>query len=115
MLRVSGRLYQSISYRALESSVEWGTNLVYGRIHQLGGVIDQPARQGKVSLKTIRKAGSARRRFVREGTKGSETKLVSIRAHQVQIPARPYLGVSEADRSAVLAIINDHLEREVAR
>lgn len=34
-----------------------------------------------------------------------------ITAKSVRIPARPYLGVSEADRSAILDIIFDHLGR----
>lgn len=114
MLRVSGRLYASISYLAEPDSVEWGSNVVYARIHQLGGVIDIPARTGKVSLKGLRrKGGGIRSRFVRPGTRGAREKSVSIRGHQVRIPARPYLGITAADRQAVPQIIADYLRAEV--
>jgi phage virion morphogenesis protein len=36
------------------------------------------------------------------------------RGRQVEIEARPYLGVSEADREEILAIMNDHAQRGVA-
>lgn len=115
MLRVTNRLYQSISYNVLPDGVEWGSNLVYARIHQLGGVIDIPARRGSVTLKRIRqKGGGIRSRFARTGAKGGELREVSIRGHQVRIPARPYLGISERDRAEVTSIIADHIRAEVS-
>lgn len=109
MLRVTARLFKSVSYAVLPDGVEWGTNLIYGRIHQLGGAIDMPARQGTVNLKTIRRKGN---RFVRTGTKRAESRAVSIRAHQVRIPARPYLGISASDRQQVPEIVADFLRTE---
>lgn len=110
ILRVSARLYQSIAYQALPGGgVEWGSNLVYARIHQLGGVIDFKPRQATVSLKNIRRKGN---RFTRLGVKGSTQRVVSIRGHRITVPARPYLGVSSADREEVPEIITDHLRQE---
>lgn len=109
MLRVSARLYQSISYQALESGVEWGSNLVYARIHQLGGEIDMPERSATISLKNIRKKGN---RFVKLGTRKATERIVSIRAHQVRVPARPYLGISAYDREAVPQIVADEIRAE---
>lgn len=37
ILRDSGHLYQSLTYVAGQSQVEVGTNVVYARIHQMGG------------------------------------------------------------------------------
>lgn len=37
ILRDSGRLYQSLTYRAGEREVKVGSNVVYAAIHQLGG------------------------------------------------------------------------------
>lgn len=108
MLRVKPELglFSSISYRALTGGVEWGSHLKYARIHQLGGVVDQPARQATVSIKNIRKKGN---RFARLGAKGSSQRLAMIKGHQVHIPARPYLGVSAQDRDEAANIIADHL------
>lgn len=116
MLRVTNRLYASISYVATDRSMEWGSNVEYARVHQLGGVIQMPARQGKVTLKSIRrKGGGIRSRFARAGTKGSETRDVEIRAHQVRIPARPYLGISPFDRDEVPEVVAVYLRSEVGR
>lgn len=115
MLRVTNRLYQSISYDVL-GGVEWGSNLVYARIHQLGGTITMPARQGRVTLKSIRRpGGGVRSRFVRSGTKGGEERTVSIGAHTIRMPARRYLGFSTADQQAVTEIVADHLRAEAGR
>jgi phage virion morphogenesis protein len=112
MLRVTNRLYSSVSYQALPDGVEWGTNIVYGRIHQLGGVIDMPAREGQVRLKNIRRKGN---RFVRKSAKGGVDRAVTIRGHQVRIPARPYLGIPAYDREAVPEIVADYLRSEVGQ
>lgn len=114
MLRVKNRLHASIAYRADDTSVEWGSNLAYSRVHQLGGTIDMPPRQGKVSLKSVRrKGGGIRSRFARTGAKGAVEKAVSIRGHRIVIPARPYLGVSGADVERVAELQREHLERKV--
>jgi phage virion morphogenesis protein len=116
MLRVTTRLYRSISYQVLDDGVEWGTNLVYGRIHQLGGVVDMPPRQGTVTLKSIRrKGGGVRSRFARRGAKGAVDRVVSIRGHQVRIPARPYLGISAKDRQDLPEIVADYIRSEVGQ
>ncbi|MBJ3783413.1 phage virion morphogenesis protein [Devosia sediminis] len=109
ILRVTARLYQSISYGVVPSGVEWGSNLVYARIHQLGGTIDMKPRTGTVSMRNIRKRGN---RFVRAGSKGAESRVVQIRGHQVRIPARPFLGISAYDRQAIPEIVADHLRQE---
>lgn len=114
MLRVTNRLYQSISYNVLSDGVEWGSNLVYARIHQLGGTINMPARRGSVTLKRIRKKGGGiRSRFARTGAKGGELRDVSIRGHQIRVPARPYLGISPFDREEVSEIIANYIRKEV--
>ncbi len=113
MLRVKNRLYASIAYDAADAAVEWGSNVRYARVHQMGGVIDMPPRAGSVTLKKIRKKGGIRTRFARTGAKGGEVKTVSIRGHQVRIPARPYLGISAWDRQRVPEVVTEYLEREV--
>lgn len=114
MLRVTARLYQSIAYEAMANSVEWGSNVKYARIHQLGGAIDIPAREGRVRLKSIRrKGGGVRSRFARRGTKGAIERAVQIGAHRIVIPARPYLGVNAVDEAELADIAVDYLRSEV--
>lgn len=47
ILRQSARLFQSLTYRVGRGHVEIGTNVVYGRIHQLGG---RAGRGGQVTI-----------------------------------------------------------------
>lgn len=109
ILRVTARLYQSISYEALAAGVEWGSNLVYARPHQLGGDIDMPQRESTVFLKTIRRRGN---RFVRGNAKGAQSRIASIRGHRIHIPARAFLGISAWDRERVPEIVIEHLKNE---
>lgn len=65
-------LKNSIGYEATRKTVAVGTNLVYGAIHQLGGM----AGRGK----------------------------------KLELPARPYLGLDDADREEVQGIIEDFMK-----
>lgn len=82
-----GGLMGSITYRVAGSSVEWGTNKIYGAIHQFGGTI-RP-RSGEFLVFRL----------------GGKT----VFAHKVTIPKRSYLGVSETDRQTILDVISDHI------
>ncbi|WP_085025590.1 phage virion morphogenesis protein [Ensifer aridi] len=111
ILRVTTQLYQSLVMRSDETSAEVGTNMVYAAVHQFGGAIQQYARSQRLSLKKIR---GGRARFVKHGTKGAELRNITIGEHTINIPARPYLGFSQADIARLLEIGEEHLLREAA-
>ncbi|MBY0394841.1 MAG: phage virion morphogenesis protein [Thermoleophilia bacterium] len=120
LLRDRGRLYGSLTFAADSDSVEVGTNVVYAAIHQFGGEIVRPERQGSATFiiatkgaataKDGRRVGS-RLRFARASTraKSRHTKAFAVPAHTIRIPARPYLGISEADKVEILATLADEL------
>lgn len=72
ILRDTVRLFQSLTYAVGRNQVEVGSNVVYARIHQLGGQTG--------------------------------------RGHAAEIPARPYLGMSDDDEREALEIVNDYLK-----
>lgn len=122
LLRDTTRLYRSIVHQVGDDAVEVGTNVVDAGIHQFGGEISMPERQGSATFQTVREgAGRAadgrrvgsRLRFARANTraKSRHTKTFTVPAHSVRIPARPYLGVSDDDRTEILAILADELIR----
>lgn len=76
----SGALANSIDYAITGNTAVIGSGLIYARIHQLGGTI------------TPRKA--KRLRFMLGGK--------AVFAKKVTIPARPYLGISAANRDELL-------------
>ena len=76
----SGRLRESIVSEAGPSSVTVGTNVLYARIHQLGG--------------TIRPKTADRLRF-----RLADGQFVAV--DSVTLPARPYLGIGAEDASDI--------------
>ncbi|PZQ45162.1 MAG: phage virion morphogenesis protein [Micavibrio aeruginosavorus] len=88
-LRDRNYLYRSLSYLASDKSVEWGTNLIYAAIHQFGGII-RPKNGGVL---------------VFQGLNGF------VFTKKVTIPARPYMGINNDDRSEMGELIKDYLGR----
>lgn len=91
ILYASGMLSQSIDYIASSESVIVGSGLIYARIHQKGGKI--VARNAKALMFQI---GNG---------------LVSVKS--VNMPARPYLGLSSANRGDILDAARDWLSELV--
>lgn len=82
LLHKSGALRDSIESGVAGDTAYWGSNLVYARIHQLGGVIKPKPSNPKGLLSWV--DGGAR-----------------WFARSVTIPARPYLGFGAAEQRAV--------------
>lgn len=122
-MSITRRLRNSITYRASHDSVEIGTNVAYAAIHQFGGIIR--AKNGPFLAIPItpqaRAAGSPRNMqnlvFV-QSLKGQFMLLDKdsgtvhyLLRKQVKIPARPYLGASDEDRTELLRVMDEHLNR----
>ena len=91
ILRGESRDLSAIVWQlAGDDTVEVGNNIIYGAIHQFGGVI---------------KAKNAPALIFSMGGQTFARKSVTI-------PARPYLGLSQEDEAEVLAIVADHLGME---
>lgn len=84
-----GHLRASITHRADSESVEWGSNLVYAAIHQLGGVIRAKTARGL--------------RF----PVGDGYAIVQ----SVTMPARPYLGLDDGDEVEIREILAEHFDQ----
>lgn len=85
----SGVLSSGISYVAGRDSVEWGSSRIYAAVMQFG------ADQGEF------------------GAFMGKDKLGRDHFHHIpwgDIPARPFLGVSDSDREGILAIVAEYIE-----
>lgn len=115
ILRDTGRLQNSISYRADAHSVTVGTNVVYAAIHQFGGDLQRQARTATLYFKQ-RKDGTVGTRFVRR-SRSDFAQDVQIAAHTVTMPRRAFLPISAAGRidlpAATLAEILDGFRRHL--
>ena len=106
-LRVTDQLRDSIRFQLMgKSAVAIGTNKVYGAIHQFGGAITQGARselfiRNRYKRKT--KTGKLKGQFKKGSTAGQG---FTFRERTINIPARPFLGLSRANSDEILNMIN---------
>lgn len=84
----SGDLKTFITSQADSKSVAVGTNVIYAGIHQFGG--------------TIRAKTAAGLRFSLPGGLGFR------RVMEVEMPARPFLGLSAEDETEIIAQVEDY-------
>ena len=90
----TARLKGSITHRVVGDSVEVGTNVVYGAIHQFGG---------KTRARTIR---AKRKKALSFLIGGRRVFAKSVRHPGSTIPARPFLGLDDTDRAAIERIVD---------
>lgn len=90
-------LFQSLSAKADDNKAVVGTNLIYARIHQLGGEIEHPARTRIMHFKKHKKGkfeGKTLFSSEKEATHGMKK---ASSAYKIKIPARPFLGLNSGD------------------
>lgn len=90
ILQDTGELRRSVKYKAFPKYVIIGSNLKYSRIHQFGGTIH--SKQFRTSKKDYSHY---------------------IVKRSINIPARPYLGITEQDRQYILKTFQAYINRHV--
>jgi phage virion morphogenesis protein len=87
----TGRLRRSITVESDRTSAQVGTNVKYARIHQFGGTIHHKARTLAFKNKGgfLSRAAAARRK--------TAVRIGFGRAHDITIPARPFLVLTDGD------------------
>lgn len=112
ILRLTARLYQSFAVEvtgtASAAELAWGTNVAYAAIHQFGGTIAMPARESTIYRFYDERRDEVDWRF-RSRARSNFASTVSIGAYTITIPARPYLGIDDADLVELTAIGEQHL------
>lgn len=103
-LVLKARLLRSITYNATNAGVEWGSNVVYARIHQLGGKINKLAHSSTLRLRTTAAGTLLRQKdhghlavFAKATHKRAVERRYTVEAHTINMPARPFLGVNAVD------------------
>lgn len=111
ILTLKGYLRGSINYQASAERVTIGTAAVYAAIHQLGGRIEREGRIAEITQERDEATGKLGR-FARRGAQGAVASQVQVGPYHIDIPARPFLGVSAADQVAILRIAKAWLKAE---
>lgn len=116
-LNKSARLLRSIAHRADNTGAEWGSNVIYARIHQLGGKIQRNAFSSTLRLRTGKGGALLRQKdhahlavFAKKSHKQAVTKRFTVGAHVITMPARPYLGVNDADGVEMLRLADQVID-----
>ena len=100
-------LLSSITQQADDHSASVGTNLVYAAIHQFGGPIHMPARSQQAYYRQGRD-GSVGNRFVRR-SQSNFAQWHERGAHTIEMPARPFLKLTEADEAKIVRKLLEYL------
>lgn len=111
MLRVSGRLYNSIIQDSGADYALVGSNLPYAALQQEGGTIQMPARDQEIYQNYNPKSDRFDPRF-RRRQNSNFARTVKVGAHSITVPARSYLYLDEADRAEIEAVAADALRDE---
>jgi phage gpG-like protein len=106
ILRQDGQLQDTIRHSVSGNELAFGTDRVYGAIHQFGGKIEHAARSQQVYFS--HENGVVGNRFVKR-RKSNFSQWVTHGARTAEMPARPYLGLPSEDDVEILAIVADYL------
>jgi phage virion morphogenesis protein len=106
-LQETGRLIGLLRWQIDgDGNVAVGSDRDYAAIHQMGGTIHKKARDGSARLRRV----GSNVRFAKKSHKKAWGVSFRVGAHEIHIPARPYLGLSAADKAEVVEIAKEHLE-----
>lgn len=106
ILRETGALLDTLRHHVGDNELAFGTDRPYGAIHQFGGKVEHAARSQQVYFKIS--GGVVGNRFVKK-KHSNLSQWMTHGARSVEIPTRPYLGLSAEDEAEVLAIISEYL------
>lgn len=113
ILTESTALRDSVHYQMLGNnavSVGTGENIPYAAIHQFGGTINQGARSELFVRnrykRSVKETGRQKGQF-KKGTTAGQGLTFGNRV--INIPARPFLGLSRENSDEILGIINGYI------
>lgn len=101
ILRARGRFAGSINTDPSATGVRIGSPSPQAAIHQLGGKIKMPERQQTIYQHYNAKTDTLDQKFRRK-SRSNFARDVTVKAHVIDMPARPYLGVSPTNEVDIL-------------
>lgn len=110
-LRKNSHLLDSMTSNVLPNGVEIGTDKAYGAIHHFGGEIKYEARMRRTYFRQDLRTGLVGNKFVRKA-RSNFMQETQGKAYKVNMPRRPFLGLTETDEREVLDLIVEHLTDE---
>lgn len=108
ILVLDGFLKNTLRYQVNNNELLFGTNRIYGAMMHFGGSIDIAARSQQAYFRQDGRTGDVGNTFVSK-RKSNFAQWVTIGAYTIQIPARPWLGISDDDNYAIAGIATRYL------
>lgn len=108
-LQDTGRLAKSITRSHDKTRAMVGTNVIYAAIHQFGGTIEHKARTMTLAFKN--KGGFMSRAAAGRQKTAVRVAFAHYAARTTQMPARPFLSMTDADMGKVQNKIMEYLTR----
>lgn len=108
ILQLDGYLANTLVYQVNGADLLFGSNRVYAAIQHFGGEIQMPAREGSVFFRRDMRTGDVGNRFVSR-KRSNFAQDVNIGPYTIQIPARRWLGTSDADNDELANIALDYI------
>lgn len=108
ILVLDGFLKNTLRYQVSNNELLFGTNRIYGAMMHFGGSIDVAARSQQAYFRQDGRTGDVGTQFVSK-RKSNFSQWVTIGAYTIQIPARPWLGISDDDNYAIAGIATRYL------
>lgn len=108
----TGMLIRSLTHNVLAGKgVEWGSPVKYAAVHQEGATFTVYPRSQKVYRRATKGKtySELSPRFVKKSQANFFSWATIANPYLVKIPARPFLGLDEADAQAVPALFARHL------
>ena len=113
LLQLDGYMFGSLTFQASDFEVRVGTNTPYARLHQFGGSFAVPPRPGSVKLRTDARGGLLKRgnlaTFANRSHKRFTVRDYVRSGFLVNLPARPFLGLSTDDRASIQSTVTRYL------
>jgi phage virion morphogenesis protein len=104
VLTLNGYLRSGIRHQPVDANtVEVGTNTKYAAIHQFGGTITQNPQSRTVRYRSV----AGRVLFAGKNDTGATERRVTRSAYQINMPARPFLGISAIDETEIKDTVQD--------
>ena len=108
ILTLDGHLQNTLHWQVNADELLFGTNRVYGAIHQFGGTIEIAARSQQAYYRQ-KKSGKIANEFVRKD-KSNFAQWHTIPAYKIKIEARPWLGVSKSEGETLIDMAKNYLQ-----
>lgn len=110
ILTRDGVLRNTLRWQIRGNELLFGTDRSYGAIHQFGGIIEIAARSQRAYYRQ-RRDGQLGNRFARK-KHANYSEWHTLEAYRINLPARPWLGVSDSERLRLTDIATHYLYRE---